>query len=141
MNDSPLIEYISTSIPDLIALYRFGSQAKGSARPHSDIDLTVLTHKPIASLHRFELAQELATRLHRDVDLFDLPQDSRDAFTLLQTAELLSADLAMRMQRMVGFRNVAVHSTRLSLDVIQSIIAKHLDDFRMFSSTIIKTCA
>jgi uncharacterized protein YutE (UPF0331/DUF86 family) len=46
------------------------------------------------------------------------------------------------MQRMVGFRNVAVHEyTRLSLDVIQSIIAKHLDDFRMFSSTIVRTCS
>lgn len=70
-----------------------------------------------------------------------VPQDSRDAFTLLQAAGILPADLAMRMQRMVGFRNVAVHEyTRLSLDVIQSIIAKHLDDFRMFSSTIVRTC-
>lgn len=53
----------------------------------------------------------------------------------LQAAGILPADLAMRMQRMVGFRNI-----RLSLDVIQSIIAKHLDDFRMFSSTIVRTC-
>jgi uncharacterized protein YutE (UPF0331/DUF86 family) len=38
-----------------------------------------------------------------------VPQDSRDAFTLLQTSGILPADLATRMQRMVGFRNVAVH--------------------------------
>ena len=68
-----------------------------------------------------------------------IPQDSRDAFTLLQTAGILPAELATRMQRMVGFRNVAVHEyTRLSLDVVQAIITKQLDDFRTFSSTVVK---
>lgn len=71
-----------------------------------------------------------------------VPQDSRDAFTLLQTAGVLPVDLTIRLQRMVGFRNVAVHEyTRLNLDIIQSIITKHLDYFRTFSSTIVKTCA
>ena len=68
-----------------------------------------------------------------------VPQDSRDAFTLLQTAGILSADLATRMQRMVGFRNVAVHEyTRLNFDVVHAIITKQLDDFRTFSSTVVK---
>jgi uncharacterized protein YutE (UPF0331/DUF86 family) len=71
-----------------------------------------------------------------------VPQESRDAFTLLQTAGILPADLATRMQKMVGFRNVAVHEyTRLNLDVVHAIIGKQLDDFRTFSSTIVKACA
>lgn len=71
-----------------------------------------------------------------------VPQDSRDAFTLLQTAGILPADLADRMQRMVGFRKVAVHEyTRLNLDVVRTIITKHLDDFRTYSATIVKACA
>lgn len=71
-----------------------------------------------------------------------VPQDSRDAFTLLQTADILSADLTTRMQRMVGFRNIAVHEyARLNLDVVQAIITKQLDDFRTFSSAIVKACA
>ena len=46
------------------------------------------------------------------------------------------------MQRMVGFRNVAVHEyARLNLDVVLSIITKQLGDFRTFSSIIVKTCA
>jgi uncharacterized protein YutE (UPF0331/DUF86 family) len=46
-----------------------------------------------------------------------VPQDSRDAFSLLQNAGILPADFAQRMQRMVGFRNVAVHEyTRLNLE-------------------------
>ena len=72
MDDHALIEHIRKSVPSLIALYRFGSQAKGTARQESDVDLAVLARDPILSVHRFELAQELATQLHRDVDLVDL---------------------------------------------------------------------
>jgi uncharacterized protein YutE (UPF0331/DUF86 family) len=68
-----------------------------------------------------------------------VPQESRDAFTLLQTAGFLLPDLATRMQKMVGFRNIAVHEyTRLNLDVVHAIITKQLEDFRTFSSTIVK---
>ena len=68
-----------------------------------------------------------------------IPQDSRDAFTLLQTGGILPTELATRMQHMVGFRNIAVHEyTRLNLDVVHAIITKQLDDFRTFSSTIVK---
>ena len=71
-----------------------------------------------------------------------VPQDSRNAFALLQTAGILPIDLAQRMQRMVGFRNVAVHEyTRLNLDVIYAIITKQLDEFRAVSSTIVKVHA
>jgi uncharacterized protein len=72
MNDGALIEFVRQSIPDFIALYRFGSQTKGSARPDSDVDLAVLARHPIPALRRFGLAQELASQLHRDVDLVDL---------------------------------------------------------------------
>lgn len=72
MDDNALIKHVRQSVPDLIALYRFGSQAKGTARPNSDVDLAVLASNPIPNMRRFELAQELATQLHRDVDLVDL---------------------------------------------------------------------
>lgn len=68
-----------------------------------------------------------------------VPQGSRDAFALLQTSGIIPADLAIRMQHMVGFRNVAVHEyTRLNLDIVHAIITTRLEDFRMFSSTIVK---
>ncbi|MEQ1679976.1 MAG: nucleotidyltransferase domain-containing protein [Nitrospira sp.] len=92
MNNAGLVEYIKKSIPDLIALYRFGSQAKGTARPDSDVDLAVLSRVALSELRRFELAQELATQLHRDVDLVDL----RSASTVMRmqvisTGECLNA--------------------------------------------------
>ena len=72
MNDNTLIAFIREAIPDLIALYRFGSSAKGGTRPDSDVDLAVLTPYPMPAVRRFELAQELAAQLHCDVDLVDL---------------------------------------------------------------------
>jgi uncharacterized protein YutE (UPF0331/DUF86 family) len=68
-----------------------------------------------------------------------IPQDSRDAFALLQGAGIISEELAVRMQHMVGFRNVAVYEyARLNLDVVKAIVTTRLDDFRQFSSTIVK---
>jgi uncharacterized protein YutE (UPF0331/DUF86 family) len=88
-----------------------------------------------------EISIDLAMHVVRKRKL-GVPQDSREAFTLLQTTGILSADVATRMQRMVGFRNVAVHEyTRLNLEIVQAIITKQLDDFRAFSSTIVKGCS
>lgn len=62
------------------------------------------------------------------------PQESRHAFELLRDAGLLDADLAVRMARMVGFRNVAVHDYQnLNLDVVKAIVTERLEDFRAFA--------
>ena len=67
-------------VPSLIALYQFGAQAKGTARRDSDVARAVLARDPIPNLRRFELAQELAVRFHRDVDLINL----RNASTVMR---------------------------------------------------------
>ena len=128
MNDNALIEYISTAIPDLIALYRFGSQAKGTARPHSDIDLAVLSHNSIANLHRFELAQELATRLHRDVDLIDLRAASTVMrMQVLSTGTCLATfdDLARRTFEMYTYADYA-RLNEERRDILKGIAARGL---------------
>ena len=43
------------------------------------MDLAVLARDPIPNLRRFELAQELAVRFHRDVDLINLRNAPADA--------------------------------------------------------------
>jgi len=72
MTDSSLIAHIRKAVPDLIACYRFGSTERGNTRPDSDIDLAILSDKTLSERNRFELAQDLAVQLHRDVDLVDL---------------------------------------------------------------------
>lgn len=62
-----------------------------------------------------------------------LPKESRDAFELLLQRGLLNEELARSMQRMVGFRNLAVHNYRkVDLKIVQAIVEKRLDDFAAF---------
>ena len=65
-------------------------------------------------------------------------QETRDAFDMLESAGVLQADLAGRMKKMVGFRNVAIHDyQRLNLDIVRHIIVDHLDDFARFVRVIL----
>src|SRR5688572_25255465 len=67
-----------------------------------------------------------------------LPQESRDAFRLIEEAGLLPKELSSRLQKMVGFRNIAVHDYRkLSLEILRSILDTRLGDFRDFVKTVI----
>lgn len=71
-----------------------------------------------------------------------LPQESREAFDLLERAALLPPDLARAMRGMDGFRNVAVHSYReLDLAIVRSILHERLPDFEAFTSHVIRTLA
>jgi uncharacterized protein YutE (UPF0331/DUF86 family) len=76
-----------------------------------------------------EAAIDLAmhrVRLHR----LGVPQESRDAFSMLAEAGRLDPVLSGRMAKMVGFRNVAVHDYRsLNLGIVKSIVTERLDDF------------
>ena len=75
-----ILEIIFQAIPEIGAIYRFGSAGTPFERSDSDIDLAILSPKPITNLARWELAQDLARQLRRDVDLVDL----RSASTVLR---------------------------------------------------------
>jgi uncharacterized protein YutE (UPF0331/DUF86 family) len=80
-----------------------------------------------------EAAIDLAMHLVRTRHL-GVPQETRQAFELLRDARLIEPDLADRMARMVGFRNVAVHDyRRLDLEIVKRIVTVHLGDFLLFS--------
>ena len=67
-----------------------------------------------------------------------IPQSSRDVFTLLAQAGWIESDLATRMQKMVGFRNIAVHDYQaLQLPIVEAVITKHLGDFTAYSKAVL----
>jgi len=69
-----------------------------------------------------------------------VPQDSRDAFVLLENEGQLAPGLSQRLQRMVGFRNIAIHNYQdLNLDIVETIIEGHLSDFTAFTERAIET--
>ena len=67
-----------------------------------------------------------------------IPQSSRDVFALLATADFLPAELAEKMKKMVGFRNIAVHEyQRLQLAVTEYVITQRLDDFNQYCQLLL----
>ncbi|MGL5716819.1 MAG: type VII toxin-antitoxin system HepT family RNase toxin [Paraclostridium sp.] len=62
-----------------------------------------------------------------------IPQNSRDAFEILNKNDLLSTELTKKLKAMVGFRNIAVHNYQaVNIEIIRDIIEKHLEDFLEF---------
>ena len=76
MSRSPVPEWVIDALleqlPDLVAVYQFGTWDTPYQRPDSDLDLAVLPVAPLPAIQRWDLAQELAGNLGRDVDLIDL---------------------------------------------------------------------
>ena len=54
-----LVEAIRSEIPDVVAIYLFGSATAGELRPDSDIDLAVLLATPLTASQLWTLAQLL----------------------------------------------------------------------------------
>lgn len=68
-----------------------------------------------------------------------IPRASREAFEILQKANIIEESLAQSLMNMVGFRNIAVHDYQaLNLDILQVILEKHLDDFKSFTKIILQ---
>lgn len=67
-----------------------------------------------------------------------IPQASRDAFAMLEQAGVITSELSRRMQAMVGFRNIAVHSyQQIQLPILSRILDDHLEDFEAFLNAIL----
>ena len=75
-------------------------------------------------------------------DRLGVPQSARDVFTLLAQADRIEQPLAEALQRMVGFRNIAVHDYQtLQLPITVAIIEKHLDEFLDYSKALLQGAA
>jgi len=68
-----------------------------------------------------------------------IPQETREAFDLLERAGALDPELAQRLKKMVGFRNIAVHDyQKLNMDIVRHIVAERPNDFLEFSRRLLR---
>lgn len=75
-------------------------------------------------------------------DRLGVPQGTREIFGLLVQARRIEPPLAEALQRMVGFRNIAVHQYQaLQLPILIRILETHLDEFTVFSSLMLRASA
>lgn len=84
-----------------------------------------------------EACIDIANRLNRLKSL-SLPQSARHSFTLLEESGAISGQLAEKLRRMVGLRNIAVHDYQtLNLDIVIAVVKSGLNDFTDFCQTVV----
>lgn len=70
--------------------------------------------------------------------LWGIPQSLKDIFVILEQNRALSHALSQNLQKMVGFRNIAVHDYQaVDPEILKAVISKHLKDFENFYSEIL----
>ncbi len=69
-----------------------------------------------------------------------VPQESREAFSLLEKAGAIDAATADAMRRMVGFRNIAVHDyQKPRRTILFSILENNLGDFGRLIKALLRS--
>jgi uncharacterized protein YutE (UPF0331/DUF86 family) len=85
-----------------------------------------------------EAAIDIANRIIR-LHKLGAPVSSRDGFALLVAGGVIGQDLADRLVRMIGFRNLAVHQYhKLDIAIVQAVVEKSLDDVLEFSALALR---
>ena len=85
-----------------------------------------------------QLAIDLAAHVVRSSS-YGMPKSLKDNFSLLYQHQVIDADLKEKMERMVGFRNVAVHDYEsINPDILKSIVTHHLKDIEAFYTVMLR---
>lgn len=116
MNQAMLQQILHDQVPDLLAIYAFGSRMTGSAGAESDLDLAVLVAGYAEPWLLFELAGELADVAGCPVDLVDM----RAASTVLQYQILSTGQRWWARDVQAGLFEAMVLSEKTALDAARA---------------------
>lgn len=68
-----------------------------------------------------------------------IPKSLKEIFLILEQNKCINKPLSEKMQKMVGFRNIAVHNYQtIDTEILQSILSRHLKDFEEFYTALLK---
>lgn len=67
-----VVRCIRDDLPDVVAIYRYGSAGTEHERPDSDVDIAVLPARPLAVDTILKLSGDVGDIVERRVDLVDL---------------------------------------------------------------------
>jgi uncharacterized protein YutE (UPF0331/DUF86 family) len=109
------------------------AHSRAELEPLDRQDITVLNlQRAVQAM--IDLAAHVVAR-----ESMGVPDDLAASFDLLKRAGILDDELADRMRRMTGFRNVAVHEYRkLDPSVVEAIVRERLGDLRAFARAIVE---
>lgn len=67
-----------------------------------------------------------------------VPQTKKEAFIKLEENALLSKELSSNMQKMIGFRNIAIHDYKqIDEEILADVIQNHLVDLTNFAKEML----
>ncbi len=107
-----VVQVLRHALPQVLAIYAFGSRIQGTARADSDLDLAVLVAGYAEPLQLWTLASELAERLGCEVDLLDL----RAATTVMQYQVLTQGQRLWASEPAAGLFECFVLGEKIRLD-------------------------
>jgi uncharacterized protein YutE (UPF0331/DUF86 family) len=85
-----------------------------------------------------QAAIDLAMRIIR-MRALSVPKESKEAFKILEQGQIITPELSVSLQKMVGFRNIAIHEYQaLDLNIVESVIQKRLSDLRVFAGIALR---
>ncbi len=68
-----------------------------------------------------------------------LIQTLKDLFQILEKNQIITKGISLKMQKMVGFRNIAVHDYQaIDPKILKSIISHHLGDIEEFYEMVLR---
>lgn len=116
INHTAILHTVQTKVPNLLAVYAFGSRITGTARADSDLDLAVLVAGYAEPFTLFDLAGELADIAGCPVDVLDL----RAASTVMQYLVITTGQRWWACDGQAALFEVAVLSEKTALDTARA---------------------
>lgn len=116
MSRDPILQTLQARLPNLLAVYAFGSRIQGTAGPDSDLDLAVLVAGYADVLTLFDLAGEVADVAGCPVDLLDL----RAASTVMQHQILTTGQRWWAKDLQAALFEAMVLSEKTALDTARA---------------------
>jgi uncharacterized protein YutE (UPF0331/DUF86 family) len=83
-----------------------------------------------------QICVDLASHIIAESDL-TAPTTMRQSFDQLHRLGLISEELAVRIKKAIGFRNIAVHAYQeINWEIVYAIITSRLEDFVEFARAV-----
>ena len=121
--DGLVFATLRSTIPNLFAIYAFGSRVTGTAQAQSDLDLAVLVAGYAEPLVLWDLSAQLADRLGCEVDLLDLRAASTVMqYQVVQTGRRLWGDALQ-----AGLFECYVLNEKLALDEARAPLLRDIE--------------
>jgi predicted nucleotidyltransferase len=116
LHQKEIVLFLQTKIPGLIWLSLFGSVVNNSFDKHnSDIDIAFMSEHELSNIQRWEIQEQLASKLNIDIDLLDLSKsDDVISFEVLSKSKNIFKKKSKNLEYLLD--NIYINYIQLNED-------------------------